>query len=141
MGDVVVPRYPIFKYILIPLFWGPTELTRYTRTDVGTAWDTIEFQYVPIDFDELPVERIGIIAKVHGNEVGTKGIRLYNATDGVPIASATWSGTEWLYVSAFSDIVLTGLKLFLVQWYGSSGTEDLDLDSCMLVLVIKATAT
>jgi len=122
------------KCIIIPFYHAPHERARLTVANVGTSWKWIPYQYVPIDFTEIEAARIGIIARVRGNEAGTKGIRIYNLTDAKEIASTTWSGTAETVVSAFADITLTGVKMIGVQWYGSSATEDIELETLWLVI-------
>jgi len=108
-----------------------------TVSDVGTTYvDISNYRHIPIDFTNVHIAKLGIIASVVGNEVGTKGIRIYNVTDAAEIASATWSGTTRTIVSAFGDTrSLTGNKEIDIEWKGSSATEDMSI--YWLILVIE----
>jgi len=122
------------KRFLTHFFYAPHERSALTAADPGTSYVHISYQNIVIDFDEIEIARIGFIARAKGNEIGTKGIRLYNLTDATEIASTTWTGTAVTNLSAFADITLTGKKTLVVQWYASSATEDLILYNLMIVI-------
>jgi len=123
------------KAIIIPLFHGAHERTVLSHTDPGTSWFDLSYQRFRIDFTEIKLKRVGVIVAIWGTEAGTKGLRLYNRTDGTTIASTTWSGTAAAFLTIFGDVTLTGLKDIRVQAYASSATEDIKFDEITLVLI------
>jgi len=125
------------KEIIIPMYLRAHERAYLTHTDPGTAWFTLNNQRISIDFTEIKVKRVGAIVIIAGTEAGTKGVRLYNLSDGVTIASATWAGTAAVILGLFGDVTLTGVKVLSIDAYASSPTEDIKFLETTLVLIRK----
>jgi len=122
---------------VVKLKHSDTAADYWTVTDVGTTLTSVDKQFIAWDFTETGHTRIGFHAIARGNETGTKTFELKNETDGVSVASTTWSGTGMTPLSAFATVSYTGSKWFRFYWAGSSTTEDLTLHSCHFVVIYK----
>jgi len=121
---------------LIDMFRHAQRRTYLGKTDVGTAYTTIPYHEICLDFTELKIKRVGFFARAEGSETGTKGMEIYNATDGVSIASTTWSGSDAEELAGASDVTLTGIKKIAMRWKGSTATEDLYLYDLIIFITV-----
>jgi len=107
-----------------------SEPNGYTKVDPGTSYVPLVTGFRSrIDFRKFKPKYASLSVVAQGNEVGPgKGVRVYDVTNGVVIAEATWDGTvlqnpkttAWAsFTSPNTDSIVE------VQVKGSSLTEDI----------------
>jgi len=114
----------------------PLVLTQIVAAAPGAAYVELSALYrTNIDFSKLAVKQARVIVSAIGNEAGaSKGIEIWNNTDGAAICEVTWDGNvqQNALAGALTTCNLRTAKDVYVRVKGSSATENITVDKVEL---------
>ena len=127
----------IGKIIHVPMFESDTALLLENPGTSYVELTPLEKYRSAVDFTYMDARLARVVVSGIGNESGTKGVEIYNVTDGSTVCNVTWTANtqQNALAGSWTSIALTAAKTLAIRVKGYSATEDISLEKVVLQIL------
>ena len=128
---------PEGKVINIPMFESSSSLLLENPGTSYTELTPLEKFRSAVDFTYMDARLVRVAISGIGNETGTKGIEIFNVTDGSTVCSVTWTAStqQNALAGSWTSLALSTAKTLAIRVKGFSAAEDISLDKVVLQIL------
>ena len=134
---ILLNAIPEGKIIHVPMFESDTPLLLENPGTSYVELTPLEKYRSAVDFTYMDARLARVVVSGIGNEAGTKGVEIYNTTDGSTVCNVTWTANtqQNALAGSWTSIALTAVKTLAIRVKGYSATEDISLDKVVLQIL------